>query len=156
MAQLVLGPVLRYVDETEATVWVETDGRCEVEVLGCSARTFRVAGHHYALVHVADLEPGTTNQYDVRLDGEQAWPLPGSPFPPSVIRTPSQDRPARIVFGSCRVAAPHEPPHSLRKDSHPDGREVDALHALALRMCEQPVQEWPDRLLMVGDQVYAD
>jgi hypothetical protein len=156
MAQLVLGPVLRYVDETEATVWVETDGPCEVEILGCKAPTFRVAGHHYALVHVAGLEPGSTNQYDVRLDGEQAWPLPGSPFPPSVVRTPSADRPARIVFGSCRVAAPHEPPHSLRKDTHPDGREVDALHALALRMCEQPVQEWPDRLLMIGDQVYAD
>ena len=40
----------------------------------------------------------------------------------------------RIVFGSCRVAAPHEPPHTLRKDEHPDGREVDALRGLALRM----------------------
>jgi hypothetical protein len=156
MAQLVLGPVLRYVDETEATVWVETDERCTVEVLGCGAQTFCVAGHHYALVHVTGLDPGGTRQYHVRLDGEQRWPVAGSPFPPSVIRTPSPDRPARIVFGSCRVAAPHEPPHSLRKDDHDEGREVDALHALALRMCEQPADQWPDRLLMVGDQVYAD
>ena len=156
MADLVLGPVLRYVDETDATLWVEADAPCEVEILGHRARTFTIAGHHYALVHVAGLEPGSTRRYDVRLDGEQRWPLPGSPFPPSVIRTPSHDRPARIVFGSCRVAVPHEPPYSLRKDDDDRGREVDALHALALRMCEQPVQDWPDRLLMVGDQVYAD
>jgi hypothetical protein len=156
MAQLVLGPVLRYVDESDATVWVETDAPCEVEILGRRARTFRVAGHHYALVQIRDLEPGSTTQYDVRLDGEQRWPLAGSPFPPSVIRTPSPDRPARLVFGSCRVSVPHEPPYSLRKDDDGRGREVDALHALALRMAEQPLTDWPDRLFMLGDQVYAD
>ena len=47
---LVLGPLLRYVAETEATIWVETDRDCEVEILGHQARTFEVAGHHYALV----------------------------------------------------------------------------------------------------------
>ena len=62
----------------------------------------------------------------------------------------------RIVFGSCRVAAPHEPPHTLRKDEHPDGREVDALRGLALRMTHAPPEEWPHALLLLGDQVYAD
>ena len=33
MAGLILGPLLRYVGETEATVWVETDAPCTVEVL---------------------------------------------------------------------------------------------------------------------------
>ena len=50
MADLVLGPVLRYVGDTQATVWVETDGPCEVEVLGTRERTFHLSGHHYALV----------------------------------------------------------------------------------------------------------
>ena len=36
MAKLVLGPLLRYVGETEAVVWVETDEPCEVEILGHS------------------------------------------------------------------------------------------------------------------------
>jgi hypothetical protein len=156
MAQLVLGPVLRYVDETRATVWVETDGACEVAVLGRTARTFEIAGHHYGLVRIEGLEPGSATRYEVHLDGEQRWPLPGSPFPPSAIRTPSADRPAKMVFGSCRVCVPHESPWSLRKDDDDRGREVDALHALALRMAEQPMTEWPDRLLMLGDQVYAD
>ena len=64
--------------------------------------------------------------------------------------------PVRIVFGSCRVAAPHEPPHTLRKEEHPDGREVDALRGLALRMTGAPPEEWPHALLLLGDQVYAD
>ena len=36
MPELVLGPLLRYTGETDATLWVETDAACEVEVLGCS------------------------------------------------------------------------------------------------------------------------
>ena len=39
MAGLVLGPLLRYVGRTEATIWVETDGPCEVEILGRNARS---------------------------------------------------------------------------------------------------------------------
>jgi hypothetical protein len=60
------------------------------------------------------------------------------------------------VFGSCRVAAPHEPPYTLKKDEDPRGREIDALHTLALRMRDEPREDWPDVLLMLGDQVYAD
>ena len=154
MPALILGPVLRYVDENEATVWVETDAPCEVAILGHTERTFHVSGHHYALVHVTGLRAGTTTPYEVTLDGERVWP-DGAPdgFPPSVIRTPSDDVPARIAFGSCRVAAPHEPPYALSKDDDDRGREVDALYALALRMRDQPVEEWPSRLLMIGDQV---
>ena len=60
MPDLVLGPLLRYADASEAVVWVESDAACEVEVLGCRTRTFRVGDHHYALVHVTGLEPGNT------------------------------------------------------------------------------------------------
>ncbi|HEU4980913.1 MAG TPA: alkaline phosphatase D family protein [Solirubrobacterales bacterium] len=157
MPKLVLGPLLRYVSETEATVWVETDRACEVEVLGRRERTFRVEGHHYALVCLADLEPGTSLPYEVSLDGERVWPESGSEFPPSVLRTIDPDRPLQIVFGSCRVAVPHRPPYTLTKDEDPEhGREIDALYALAVRMREQPPDRWPDVLLMLGDQVYAD
>ena len=156
MAQLILGPVLRYTDGTDATVWVETDAACRVAVLGHGSRTFEVCGHHYALVHVGGLEPGSRTEYEVELDGERVWPLPGSPFPPSVITTPAEHENANIVFGSCRVAAPHEPPYALCRDADDRGREVDALRALALRMGETPQEEWPTHLLMLGDQVYAD
>ena len=60
------------------------------------------------------------------------------------------------MFGSCRVAAPHEPPYSLRKDEDERGREIDSLRTLAQRMRDEPRERWPDVLLMIGDQVYAD
>ena len=81
MPRLLLGPLLRYVSDTEATVWVETDGRCEVTVLGVGAATFEVGGHHYALVRLQELPAGSTLPYDVRLDGETCWPLPDDPYP---------------------------------------------------------------------------
>ena len=76
MATLVLGPLLRYVGETEAVVWVETDEPCEVEVLGHREPTFCVAGHHYALLIADGLEPGSATEYEVALDGERRWPEP--------------------------------------------------------------------------------
>src|ERR671918_649609 len=87
MTELVLGPVVRFVDPEEATVWVETDRPCEVQVLGAASSTFAVGGHHYALVCIGGLEPGSSHEYEVLLDGERRWPEPGSPFPPSAIRS---------------------------------------------------------------------
>jgi hypothetical protein len=163
VARLVLGPLLRYAGTEDATIWVETDAPCRVEVAiegadACSRRTFAVQGHHYALLHCTGLEPDSCAPYEVRLDGETVWPEAGSRFPPSVVRTHSgrEGAQTRILFGSCRVAAPHEPPHSLRKDEDPEGREVDSLIAMAQRMVDEPADDWPHALLLLGDQVYAD
>ncbi len=158
MPRLVLGPLLRYVSETEATIWVETDAACTVRVLGGEARTFRVGEHHYALVVLEGLEPGSTLPYEVALDGERVWPEAGDPYPPCVIRTHAPDRreQLRLAFGSCRVSVPHDQPYSLPKEDDPRGREVDALLALVERMRTQEPDAWPDALLLLGDQVYAD
>jgi hypothetical protein len=156
MPELVLGPLLRYVSDTQAIVWVETDGACEVEVLDHRARTFGVDGHHYALVCVDGLEPGTTYEYGVSLDGEARWPDPGSEFPPSIIRTVDPQGRVDVIFGSCRVALPHHPPYTLPKDEDERGRGADALHTLALSMLESEPDRWPELVLLLGDQVYAD
>jgi hypothetical protein len=153
---LIVGPLLRYLSDREATVWVETDGPCEVEVLGHKARTFAVEGHHYALVCIDGLEPGETYEYEVALDGEVRWPEPDSELPPSRIRTFDPDGPFDISFGSCRVALPHEPPYTLSKDQDPRGAECDALHVLAQEMLRNSEERWPHLLLLLGDQVYAD
>jgi hypothetical protein len=155
-ARIVVGPLLRHVGADDATVWVETDRPCTVDVLGASSPTFSVAGHHYALVCVSGLESGSCVPYEVRLDGTPCWPLPDSPFPPSVIRTLGEGAPLTVAFGSCRVTVPHEPPYALTKDQDDRGREVDALFALVERLRTQPAAEWPDVLLLLGDQVYAD
>jgi PhoD-like phosphatase len=155
MASLMLGPVLRHAADTEATVWVETNAPCVVSVLGCEAGTFCVGGHYYALVHVEGLEPGVITPYEVYLDAEKVWPEDDG-WPHSVIRTATRDRPLTVVFGSCRTAYPHDEPYTLRKDEHAEGREVCAMRALALRLRDQPPEQWPGALVHLGDQIYAD
>jgi PhoD-like phosphatase len=156
MPDLVLGPLLRYVSETEATVWVETSGPCEVEILGRREPTFGVGGHHYALVRIEGLEPGGFYEYGVALDGEQRWPLPGQDLPPSAIRTFSAGKPVDICFGSCRVALPHEEPYTKPKDEDEEGHELDALYVLARQMIHDDRDNWPELLFLLGDQVYVD
>ena len=159
---LVLGPILRYAGAHDATLWVETDSGCEVEVRAGGAshesRTFRVADHHYALVRVTGLEPGSPYEYSVALDGKEVWPEEDDSFPPSVIRTIKPDGELTLAFGSCRVTAPHEPPYTLKRSivRKFGYYERDALYALACRMRREPQESWPDALLLLGDQVYAD
>jgi hypothetical protein len=163
MPELVLGPLLRYAGPSDATVWVETDAPCKVEVLvedsfeGSShrSRTFRVGGHHYALVHVTGLRTGTQREYEVALDGERRWPQPGSPFPPSVIRTRDDGETVKLVFGSCRISAAHEPPYTLSREEDERGLGVDALYAMAIRLRDEPAEDLPHALVLLGDQIYA-
>jgi hypothetical protein len=152
VARLLLGPLLRHVGRHDATIWVEVDERCTVEVAagGHTARTptFTVAGHHYALVLLDGLEAGSSTEYDVRLDGDVVWPSAGAPYPPSLIRTVDEERPFRLLFGSCRYATP---------TSVNDTRfAADALDTYAVRLVHKPPEQWPDALLLLGDQVYAD
>ena len=78
-------------------------------------------------------------------------------FPPSVLRTFREEEQIELVFGSCRVAAPHEPPYTLPKElDEENGRGFDALHALALSILEEESPAYPDLLFLCGDQVYAD
>ena len=156
MAEIVLGPMLRYLSSTEATVWLETDGPCDVEILGRRDRTFMVGDHHYALIVLRELTPASVTAYEVALDDAVRWPEPGSELPPSLIRTYPAEGPRRILWGSCRVARPHHPPYTLDVEEHPEGVGVDALFALVQRMREQPPEQWADLLLLIGDQIYAD
>ncbi len=156
MANLVLGPLLRYVSETEATVWVEADAPCEVEVLGRRERAFTVEERFYALVRIEGLEPGGLYEYEVALDGERHWPVAGSELPPSAIRTLAPGQPVDVAFGSCRVALPHCEPYVQSKDRHESGREHDALRVLAAEMTRRERDEWPELLFLLGDQVYVD
>ena len=150
--RLVLGPMLRYVGETDATVWVETSAAAVVTVVGAGrlwrAPTFAVKGHHYALVVVDGLEPGAELEYAVRLGDVPVWPHPDDPFPPPRIRTIDRRRPTRMLFGSCRTSATHD-----RSGNQTHG--VDALRTLALALSRGEVQ-WPDVVAFLGDQVYAD
>ena len=55
----------------------------------------------------------------------------------------------RILFGSCRYPKTNEPGLTSRLG-------LDALDVTAARMARRPPEEWPDALLLLGDQIYAD
>ncbi|HET7327016.1 MAG TPA: alkaline phosphatase D family protein, partial [Nocardioidaceae bacterium] len=150
---LVLGPLLRYVDEAAAAIWVEVAerGMVTVEVAGRvhESHTFTVHGHHYALVDVDGLPAGSTHPYTVHFAGEQIWPRTGSAYPPPLIQTLAPDRGLQLVFGSCRTSVPHDA--ATNRSYGPD-----VLRAFALRMADSDPGTWPSLALLLGDQVYAD
>ncbi|HSO65296.1 MAG TPA: alkaline phosphatase D family protein [Ornithinibacter sp.] len=148
---LVLGPMLRHVDETSATVWVRTAdaARVTVERAGrtWTAPTFAVHGHHFALVVLDGLEPGSDDAYAVRVDDVHVWPREG--MPPSRVRTLDPLRAPQFAFGTCRTTGSHD---AAGNRAH----GVDALRSLAVSLRDDPRAQWPDLLLLLGDQVYAD
>ncbi|MFI7125297.1 alkaline phosphatase D family protein [Nonomuraea sp. NPDC050153] len=150
MPALVMGPMLRYVDSVSASIWVETAEPCTVtiEADGRSYRspTFTVHGHHYAIVDLVELSQDI-GSYSVRLDGDQVWPLAGRP--PSRIRLLPADGLRKLAFGSCRTSVPHDAAYVL---THGD----DVLRAYGEHLPTAEDEEWPDLLVLLGDQVYAD
>ncbi|SBT53153.1 alkaline phosphatase D family protein [Micromonospora auratinigra] len=155
-SRLLIGPLLRRVVGTRATVWVETSAPAVVTVRTAagargSAPTFSAYDHHYALVVVEGLTPDSVTTYEVLIDDEVAWPVPANGFPPSVIRTRAEDdrdQPVSLIFGSCRETTQHSTARKL---------PPDALDAYARRAMATPdPAALPDLLVLLGDQVYAD
>lgn len=154
---VLVGPMLRFVGETEATVWVQTSAPCEVEVLGARSRTFTVADQHYALVCVE----GPRGRRGVRVRGAPrraagvagaGVAVPAEPDP----HAGAHGGPVADRFGSCRLVAPHEPPYVLPQTQHEKGRGLDALRVYATALVEASPQTWPNLLLLLGDQLYSD
>jgi PhoD-like phosphatase len=146
--------MLRYAGTENATFWVETSSPCEVEILGHRTSTFAIEGHHYALLLVDGLTPDCVTPYDVRLDGELVWP-PDDGRPQSVVHTRNNERSARLVFGSCRVG--DRQPTFLGREWPEDVKAlgIDALWTYAKQL-QRGEMEWPDAVLLLGDQIYAD
>jgi hypothetical protein len=145
---------LRYAGTESATFWVETSVPCDVEILGRHTSTFAVEGHHYALLLVDDLTPDTVTPYDVRLDGNLVWP-PDDGRPQPVVHTRNNEPRARLVFGSCRVGDP-QPTHLGREwPEQVKALGIDALWTYAKQL-QRGETDWPDAVLLLGDQVYAD
>jgi hypothetical protein len=153
---VILGPLLRRVDGDRATIWIEVRNPGTVEIragdLRAVAPTFTVHGHHIGFVCLDGLPPAAFTPYEVYLDDRKVWPPANYGYPPPMIRTRPGDAPVRILFGSCRESSPlhvtHYPP--------------DALDAYATRLAATvnldgpDAADWPDLLMLLGDQVYAD
>jgi phosphodiesterase/alkaline phosphatase D-like protein len=162
--QILVGPLLRAVSSTCATIWVEVSQPAFVSLLlvspddpdlslSLTTPTVPVGGYFYATLQIATLRPFTwysykliittqdhsepkstisSDSYDFRTLSSQTAPssLPGSAL--------------RVAYGSCRNLA------------HP---KEDTLSAygdwLAQHVAERDTL-WPQALLLIGDQIYAD
>lgn len=153
---LVLGPILRYVDNTRATIWVETDRECTVEVRTSTGQsgaenTWSVHEHHFAIVQLVDLPAGTVVDYSVTLRSSADPVVEAAPTVAAggTLRTAGEDDALTVAFGSCR-----------RGDTYDEDRlkaiGADGLAGLAARLKDQDAEQWPQLLLLLGDQVYAD
>ena len=155
--RLVLGPQLRHVGETTATVWVETNRACEVEVLGRREGTFEVAGHHYAIVCLHELRAG------VRAALRGAPRRRASPGPSPGSAVPAEPDPD--------ASARHAPAARLRLLPRlAPARPAVRCARTTTRAGARSTRCWPScsgcapgargmartPLLLLGDQVYAD
>ena len=90
-----------------------------------------------------------------RANARTVWPPSKSALdlPPSVISTLKPGKPPRLAFGSCRTSFRHD-----RKGNRTHG--VDSMRAYALAMAGVTDTgerlPWPDMVVFLGDQVYAD
>ncbi len=139
---LVLGPLLRHDDETVGRGVGRdarrSDGHRHPGEHVAHARTLAVHGHHYALVSLEGLEPGSSQAYAVAVDDQPVWHRAGSPFPAPVISTLEAGRPLRMAFGSCRTSVSHD-----EEGNRTHG--VDALRAWALRLADHVEPAVPRR-----------
>lgn len=152
--ELVLGPILRYVDTSRATIWVETDGECTVEVRTSTGHsgvesTWAVHDHHFAIVRLVDLPSGTAIDYRVSLTTSDTSASTESAEAGGTLRTAARDDALTVAFGSCRRGDTYD-------TDRLDAIGADGLAGLAARVKEQDAELWPQLLLLLGDQVYAD
>ena len=152
-----MGPLLRYVGRTDATIWVETDEPCRVEVLGRVGR--HVRGRGSSLCHRLPRGPRSRRRASrtrFTSTGFEAWPPDDYEFPAPRIRLMPDNGSLQLLFGSCRASAPHRPPFTCQRWWNRKGKGIDMLRSYGMRMLRQPSALWPDAMMMLGDQLYAD
>ena len=134
---------------TDATVWVETDGPCQVEILGFTERTWCVAGHHYALV--GDRRPAGRHAAPPTRSGWTASRSGRCPGPPG---HPAGSAPgARVRWCRSRSAPAGTPRRRRSCRTIGSTRTCWTVRAEDRRAAGD---QWPHALIMLGDQVYAD
>ena len=99
--------------------------------------------------------PARITPYEVRLDGELAWPPEdGRPAPGRAHSQPRAPRAARLRLVPRWRPATDEPRPRMarRRPRHRNRRALDVLRSSS----SGGDVEWPDAVLLLGDQVYAD
>ena len=112
---LVLGPMLRHVDETSASIWVETRDAGTVEVRALAVGPARARSGCTTITTRSSRSTGSspTRRCRTRSPSTVWWrpdadPRPDVRYPASVIATRVPGRRLRMAYGSCRTSAPYD------------------------------------------------
>ncbi len=150
MTRLLIGPLLRHVGTTDATVWVETDEPCDVAVLGIARA--HLDGGRAPLRPRPGRRPRAGHDRPVRGAPRRRDRLAAAAFHVGrrrCIRTQGDGGALRLAFGSCRYGRAA----ATLADRH---FTPDSLASFARDLVGTDISQWPDAFLMLGDQVYAD
>ena len=163
LPQVIAGPIVRKVTPNESHIWVVTSNAeapslklssCDHTIAGeCQSETVRVGS--YAFIHLISFYAADTFKdrarisYQLLFDDSSAqakWKKEQRAILYDGQSTPSfhhTETPETILHGSCRK------PHFHEDDAL---AQVDVLHKSAF----EKNMNFPDLLLMTGDQIYAD
>ena len=157
MAELVLGPLLRYVGETEATVWVETDEPCEVEILGRGRA--HLHGRRAPLRAGPARRPRAGRQLRVRGSARRRAPLAAG----RIGAAAEPDPHARREQAARRLLRllPRRPPsrgalHGEQGPATKTARSTTRSGSSPARWPAASTASGPSSLFLLGDQVYVD
>ena len=149
MPDLLIGPLLRYVSETEATIWVETSERARSRSSGAREPTFAFEDHHYALVGSkasTPAPPTSTRSLDGRRSGRSWRACPRQIGITSAGRWRSPSAPAA---SPCRTSR-----RRLGQEAHPTRTASTRCGSPARGRGEN--ERFRRQLFLLGDQVYVD
>ena len=161
MPELILGPLLRYVGETEATVWVETDATAARSRSSATAsRPSRSTGTTTRWSRIEDLEPGTASTSTrSRSTASGAGRSPAATFrrarsAPSAAtsRSTSASAPAGSRFPHERAVHATRRPSTRRRARSSTRSACSRARWSATRSATSG----RELLLLLGDQVYVD
>lgn len=159
-----VGPLVRATSATSVVIWAEVTHACTVSLtveasendkkppLTITTRTITVGDRHYIAPQLQGLQPATWYNYQLTSTESNDTSSEVSSSTPRLqcFRTlnateqSTNAQPLKIAYGSCREA----------NTQVPDA--FDAFGAWLLDTEEQRDEQWPQVLLLVGDQIYAD
>src|SRR5579859_6327416 len=167
MIELLVGPLVRMMSAERVVIWAEFSSPCWVTLQAnaddtasghgsrthaVTTHTVSVGGRHYAAPQLSGLQAAKWYTYQLLVQQQKDETLQSlhkdTIAQLTCFRTFDSDRepanPLRIAYGSCRKSGE---------------TEHDALSAFGewlLQHQQQREEYWPQLLLLIGDQIYAD
>lgn len=159
MIEVRIGPLVRAIGSQSVAIWVELSQPCTVIChvtpamtnqdgrRSASVTTVTVGGRYYAVAFLEGLLSATWYDYQllgIGSDGEETLPVTVRQCFRTLDPANAETTTLRVAYGSCR------------RSNHPEDDALSAFGNWLLATYEARETMWPQLLLLIGDQIYAD